>query len=61
MADASHPHLLLIMSVALAFSGVSQTAAMENDSCKLLSITAREEREDDFVCTGGRQADYSLA
>lgn len=31
MADASHPHLLLVMSVALAFSGVSQTAAMEND------------------------------
>lgn len=38
----------------LGSSGVSQTAAMQTDSFKVLKIT-REEREDDFGCMGGRQ------
>lgn len=60
-ADSFPPRLFLAMSIALGFSGVSQTAAVQTDSCKLLRITTREEREDDLGYTGGRQDNYSSA
>lgn len=40
-AGVFSPHLLLVMSIALGFSGVFQTAAVRTDSCKLLRITSR--------------------
>lgn len=51
-AGAFPARLLLVMSIALGFSGVFQTAAVRTDSCKLLTITSRE-REDDLGYTGG--------
>lgn len=41
-AGAFPARLLLVMSIALGFSGVFQTAAVRTDSCKLLTITSRE-------------------